>query len=107
MSFVIKQNDRREPIDRTLRGSDGAVVNLSGASVKFLMRPQGGGALKVNAAATIVDAALGKVRYSWAAGDTDTVGAFDAEFEVTFADGTVQTFPNGRYLSVVVVEDLG
>lgn len=107
--FIVKQDDRREPIERTLKGSDGVAVNLTGSTVRFLMRGPvpGSSTLKVNTGATIVDAPTGKVRYSWAAGDTDTQGLFEAEFEVTFGDGTRQTFPNDGFISVLVAEDLG
>ena len=105
--FVIKQGDRREPIERTLRGSDGVAVNLTGATVKFLMRPEGGGAVKIDAAATVVDAPTGAVRYSWDSDDTDTAGKFEAEFEVTFGDGTKETFPNEEYIPVLIIDDIG
>src|SRR5688572_10606776 len=107
MDFVIKQGDRREPIERVLRGSDGNPVDLTGATVRFIMRAIGG-AMKVDQAASIVGTpTAGRARYSWGATDTDTVGTFEAEFEVTFGDGTKQTFPNRSYIPVAVVEDLG
>lgn len=105
--FYIKQGDRREPVDRILLGSDGNPVNLTGASVKFLMRDEAG-TVVVNAAAAIVGTATdGRVRYSWAANDTATAGHFLAEFEVTFSDTTKQSFPNDGYLEVYVTDDIG
>lgn len=106
-TFAIKRNDRREPIERTLKGSNGLAVDLTGATVKFLMRLHGSAVLKVNAAATVVSAVGGQVRYSWTAADTDTAGVYDAEFEVTFSDTTKQTFPNAEPIAVMVYEDLG
>lgn len=107
MDFIIKQNDRREPIERVLRGSDGNPVDLTGATVRFIMRATDG-TIKVDNAATIVGTpTAGRARYSWGATDTNTVGTFEAEFEVTFGDGTKQTFPNRGYIAVAVVEDLG
>lgn len=119
--FVIKQNDTARPLPSTLRTratptDDWQVVDLTGATVQFHMRPlTEGSALKVDAAATIVSALGGQVAYSWAAGDTDMsdypAGTKQAqylvEWEVTFADGTIGTFPNDRDLHVLIWRDLG
>ena len=107
--FVIKRNDRREPIARTLKASSGLPQDLGSAtSVYFRMRPETGGVLKVNApAAIIAPPESGNVQYNWAAGDTDTAGYYQAEWEVTYQDGTKQSFPNGDSLLVHVREDLG
>lgn len=106
-NFSIKRNDRRESIERVLKGSDGAPVDLTGCSVRFLMRYAQSNTLKVDATATVVDAAAGQVRYAWTADDTSDSGAFKAEFEVLFADGTRQSFPNTTYITVVILDDLG
>lgn len=107
--FVIKKGDRREPIQRTLKGSDGNPVDLTTASsVKFLMRLLGSGTLKVNAAAAIVAPATnGVVRYNWGANDTDTSGVYEAEWEVTYGDATKQSFPNDHQIIVRIFDDLG
>jgi hypothetical protein len=105
-TFTIKQGDRLPVIEATLAGADGA-ADLTGATVKFLMRSKGAGAtVLVDAAATVVGAALGTVLYDWAEGDTDTTGTHQAEWEVTFASGKKQTFPNDGYTSVKVVDDI-
>jgi hypothetical protein len=86
-----------------------APINLTAAtSIKFLMREAGTtGTPKVNVVMTVVGAAsAGRVQHNWGASDTDTVGAFDVEFEILWADGTLETVPNDGYLSVVVVDDL-
>ncbi len=104
--FSIKQDDRIPSIAATLTYADGTVIDLTGGAVKFLMRPEAGGAVKVNATATIVlPATAGAVRYDWAAGDTDTVGTFQAEWEVTIS-GLKITVPNDSYILVVVTEDI-
>lgn len=106
--FYIKKGDDEPALERILEDINGDVVNLSGASVQFLMKRAGATTPKVDAAAEIGDpATAGIVSYAWAAGDTDTEGEYDAEFQVTFAGGAVQTFPNDSYLRIRVTRDLG
>ena len=111
----IKQNDRR-PYARTTLYLDKAneiVADVSSGQVTdivFNMKAQGaGGALKVTAGSVdyVTDGSNGQVEYKWAVGDTDAVGMFDAEFEVTWADGRKQTFPHDSNLLVEVVAELG
>lgn len=106
--FVIKQNDTTPAITSTLKDADGGPVNLTGATVRFIMRRKGAGTPKVDGEATIGSpATAGGVSYAWDAADTDTAGRYDAEFEVTFAGGAKQTFPNSEHLWIDVVKDLG
>lgn len=65
--------------------------DLTGATVKFMMASDG--TQIVEASATIFDATKKQVSYVWQEGDTDTIGTFYGEFEVTYLDGTKQTFP--------------
>ena len=102
----LKSNDTSPAITYQLKDGTGAVVVLTGASVKFMMWAPGAASAKVNAAATITDAALGKVSYTPTAPNTDTPGDYIAEWQVTFAGGAIETFPNGDYLKVRVLTDL-
>lgn len=74
--------------------------------MKFIMKLQGASVAKVNAAATVEDAASGSVSYPWLAADTDVAGTYEAEFEVTFAGGEKRTFPADSYFYVTVIPDL-
>jgi len=70
---------------------DGVAYDLSGSTVKFKMRAVGSSTLKVDAAAVVVSAAGGLVRYDWAAVDVNTASVFVAWWEVTTtATGKVQ-----------------
>lgn len=101
--FEIKRGDREPAITRQLMQS-GAPIDLTGASVKFLMRGDDG--LKVDAAADIDDdPTTGIVTYEWAAADVDTAGVYKAEWEVTRAGRTL-TVPTNDYIKVTVVADL-
>jgi hypothetical protein len=55
---------------------------------------------------TIVDDTNGVVQYDWQVGDTDTVGAYYVEFQVTYSDASVETFPNNGSKIVSVVREL-
>lgn len=106
MAFHIKQNDTRPIMAATLIDGDGNVANLDGATVLFKMRQAGETTVKVNASAAIADATKGKVTYTWSAADTNTVGEFEGEFEVTYAGGGVQTFPNNKYIEIEITDDI-
>ncbi len=105
--FVLKQNDTLSILVRTLYNADGTVIDLTGAAVKFLMRKRGNASPKVNAAAVINDAPGGIVQYVWVAADTDVTGEYDAEWQVTFAGGTIITVPNDSHMRVTVMPELG
>lgn len=93
--IYVKQNDRQPAASTTLlRGA--TVVDLTSAvGVTFRMRADGQpqNAPKVEAAATVVDAAAGQVAYEWADGDTDTPGLYYAEWTVDWGSGVEETFP--------------
>ena len=107
-AFYIGQNDTASPITRGLKDAFGSPVNLTGASVKFSMRVKPAGTVKVDGAtATVVTAGTGRVRYTFTTDDTDTADEYEGEFECTFSDGTVQTFPNRGYIPIIVQDDIG
>lgn len=106
MTFYVKQNDTSPSMLATLQDANGDAVTVTGASVRFHMRAIGSTNVTVDAAAVIVDAANGIVRYDWGAADTDTVGSYQAEFEVTYADGSIETFPNDGFIKVKITDDV-
>lgn len=105
--FFIKRRDQLPEIVAILKDATGAVINLSGATVRFIMVSKDDGSGVIDAPATVVDAVNGKVKYSWEVGDTDTSGTFNSEFEVTFGSGLSETFPNNKNLQVKITDDLG
>ena len=105
--FYIKQNDTRPAITANLTDANDAAVNLTGSTVKFNMRVDPAGTTKISAVgATIEDAEAGQVSYSWTSSDTDTADDFEAEFQVTFAGGAIQTFPGRNWIFVHVIDDI-
>ena len=109
--FSIKRGDTASPIYATLEDSTGAAVDISSASIIFRLGPVGGGTLVVDDFANNdqvddgSDGSLGQVSYQWDTALTEP-GLFVAEWEVTYASGSVETFPNGGYNLVLVTPDL-
>ena len=104
-TFFIKRNDTSPAFQATLKDASDTAVDLTGATLRFHMVTPSGTTV-VDAAATAVTATAGICKYVWATGDTASAGDFSAEFEVTYADSTVETFPNYGYETVRIYEDL-
>lgn len=110
--FQIKSGDTRPAYLTDLTddfGDPGAApIDLTLATeVNFLMRLHGStGSPEIRSPMTIADAVNGTVQYAWQAGDTDTPGDYDVEFEITWSDGGIETVPNDSYNTVRVVDDL-
>lgn len=106
MAFVIKQGDTSPDFVADLKNPDKSAVVLTGATVKFHMRSSRRGSTPLVGNASIVDAFIGRVKYEWTSSDTASVGDYEVEFEVTFADGKVETYPNDGYLEVSISEEI-
>jgi len=106
MTFYIKQNDTSPALLATLQDADGNAVNVTGGSIRFHMRQIGSTTVVVDEAAVIVTPLEGVVRYNWQAADTATIGSYQAEFEVTYADASIETFPNDGYIRVQIIDDV-
>jgi hypothetical protein len=104
--FSIKAHDRLPPISAALLTNSVPVDLTTATSVNFIMRLASGGTPKVNAAAVIVDAVNGIVRYDWLAVDTDTPASYQAEWQVTWPGPKKQTFPTTSYHTIDVLADL-
>jgi hypothetical protein len=105
MAFSIKQNDTSPSLQATLKDAALDPINLTGASVRLHMKSVDG-TLKIDEAITIVTPLQGIIQYDWQSGDTDTVGTYYVEFEVTYSDNSVETFPNNGSKVVSVVKEL-
>jgi hypothetical protein len=102
----MMQNDIYPALTATL-SNNGSPVDLSLAtSVKFTMSTPAGTVIINKAAATIVNALEGTVRYAWQASDTATPGRYFAEFEVAFASGGTMTFPNTNHDTIEIQKQL-
>lgn len=105
MTGVIERSfskgDRiRVPFGQLLN-PDGTPINLTGQTVAFRM-VDGTGAVKINnAAAVLVDATVGKIRYDWAEADVDTPGQYWAWF-IRTSGGLTEHFPAGHVYKIII-----
>ena len=108
--FYIKQNDTASFITRDLKDAFGSPVNVTGASVVFSMRVKPAGTMKITRQpSVVVTAGTGRVRYEWASdgSDTNTADEYEGEFQVEYANGKIQTFPNDGHIPIVITDDVG
>lgn len=109
--FLIKRNDTSPALEAQIQDSAKQPVPLFGATVVFNMGTSDGDVLVNRGAVEILDDATGLVKYSWVAADTVEAGTHRGEFEVTFADGKVETFPKSQtasknFIRIVIPEDV-
>lgn len=106
--LTVRKGDTRPRHRVQLTYNDGTAVDLTGATIRYLLRSISSTELTVDGTASIVNSpgTDGICEYEWQTGDTAIAGLYDAEFEVTFGDGTIQTFPTRRPLRVRIVGDL-
>ena len=107
VDFTIKQHDQLPELVATLTDALSDVVNVTGATVRFIMTNKATTIKVLDVPATVVDAPAGIVKYTWQDGDTDVAATYNAEFEVKFSDGRVESFPNSKYIAIKVFADLG
>ena len=105
MSFTIKQNDTSPSLGASLKDADLLPVDITGATVKIHIKSLDN-TVKVNQSMTIITAGSGVIQYDWQVGDTDTVGTYYVEFEVTYSNSAIETFPNNGNLVLSVVKAL-
>ncbi|ELY47319.1 hypothetical protein [Natronorubrum sulfidifaciens] len=104
-TFIIRQGDTAPAIRATLRDRSGVAIPLEDAFIEFRMRDRDGNLLIRDSAGTDPDE-VGVVIYEWQPGDTDRAGVFRSEWQVTYPDGGIETFPNMGYLTVYVIDDV-
>lgn len=105
-TFNIKRGDTSPALLWELEDPE---TNLIGATVVFNMKRARDGVLVIDrgAAEIVAGAERPTLRYNWQSDDTEQVGMHEAEFEITYADQSVETTPNATNIVVRVVADLG
>lgn len=103
LKFTIKRGDTSPALRFALLPDS---VSLAGAMVRFQMRARGGATVIDRPANILSVFAPAVVAHRWVSGETDQAGRFEAEFRVTYLDGTIETFPNLGFIEVFVIEDV-
>jgi len=104
----LKRNDTGPPVRVQVESEESGVGHdLTGAFAVFTMTDRDG-VIKVNRQPAVVEAGTdGFMRYEWQAGDTDTEGVYDAEFEVDFGSGVKETYPGEQHnIRIIIAPDL-
>jgi len=104
--FRIKQGDLLPIISATMTDNNGVVDLTNATSVKLILKKRRSGLAIEKTASIVSPATSGIVRYVWVTNDTDTIGIYDAEWEVTFTGGSLMTFPNGGCDVIEIYPDL-
>lgn len=104
MRIAIKQGDTRHAIRATLKTLEGVPIDLSGATIIFKMSNRHVGTVIEREAVYEID---GKVHFVFQGGETEIARMFDAEFEVTYTDGRVETFPHSGKIQVYIEKRIG
>ena len=106
-TFWIKRNDDNPSLDVALRDDRDRAVDLTGATIVFHMRNTADDTVKISGGSvSILSATRGEVRFTFSTTNTDTAGNYEAEFQVTFVGGGVETFPNDSYIDIIISEDV-
>mgnify|MGYP000137753379 CR=1 FL=1 len=110
MAFTIKRGDTAPKIKFTLRTKRGRVDIRGYRDIHFFMRDVENEEVivadNIDGNIDVTNAEFGEVEYQWRDEDTDEIGNFEAEIEVEFGDGEVETFPNDGFVDIKIVEDI-
>jgi len=103
--FLIKQNDTSPKLVYVLDPP----VPLGGATAVFNMYPVSApkGTSPLNRVPALIEDPDGALGHVFTADQTSVAGVFWGEFEVTYADESVETFPNKGYITIKIGHDLG
>lgn len=105
----IIKNDLQPYYYLQVKDASGVVVNITGATIYCTLKLSGSSAIKINRQTTginITDATNGKFEYRWQAGDTDTQGSYNIEFEINPASGGKFTLPGpGQGIAKVIISN--
>lgn len=104
--LVLKQHDTAPTMTAVLNQASSVIDLTNASSVLMLMTGQGGVATVV-ATMGIASAQGGYVAYGWRSGDTATADTYNTEFQINWANGTIETVPNSGYNAILINPDLG
>lgn len=110
MSFTITQGDS-SPSLVTQLSDNGVPIDLSDArEVTFIMEDEYKRVVieqGLQESVNILDEKFGEVEFIFDSSETKQVGEYNAEFEVEYLNGDIETFPTGsRSLTINIVEQI-
>ncbi len=106
VDFSIKAGDNEPLLTDSLTYSDGSAVDLTGASVNFVMRQLSQATYTTLAAASITNASVGAIQYQFTSTDSAIAGLYNGNWIVTFPSSQLMTFPTVGYLGISIEENL-
>lgn len=99
------QNDLEPDLNFTVK-KDGDYYDLSGKEVHFSMKNAKTDLIKVDEEpCLIVEPASGLCRYVWQEGDTDKVGKFQGELQIT-SSGTNQRYTCYEEFDIIIRDEI-
>ena len=78
-------------------------VSLENATVRFRLRQANGGTL-IDTVVVPESNLPPVVGYAWAPGDTDVKGQYEGEFQVTYENGDIASYPSKGFIRIRVEE---
>jgi len=103
-SFTIKRGDTSPAIRRSFVTAAGPLEIPAGSSVVFSMAEGITHRVAVRRQPCRIEG--NDVIYYWQDGDTDIAGLYEAEFEITGPDGSIESAPNGGFININIVRDI-
>jgi hypothetical protein len=105
---IIKRHDTAVQPRAQFKDENAAAIDLAGATVRYTLRQTTTLVLKINRAAAVIEtpATGGIAHYQFVAGDVDTAGDYEDEWEVTYADTRKESFPVDAPQLVVIKPDV-
>ena len=103
--FKIKKSDTKPTINVELQYNNGSAIDLTGATVYFIMGNLTDYSTYRSGLATITGSTTGQCQYNWNVLDTGSVGTYWGEFQATWGVGSVMTLPNNHNLKIEILED--
>jgi hypothetical protein len=109
MTFEITQGDTSPALVSQLTAG-GEPIDLSSVDdVKFIMQDKYERIVideGVQESVNILNASNGEVEFVFRRDNTNTVGSYEAQFEVTYSNGAVETFPSDKRIDIEIVEQI-
>ncbi len=102
--FTIKTGDTSPSLLYVL---DPAPSTLAGATVVFNMKDDACNVIINRASAYVETESPPTLGYDFTALQTANSGTFFGEFEVTYADASIGTWPNKGFIPIAIGEDIG